>query len=75
VYETRRRQDEIKVAEAYRMAKNDPLANPAAPKAHQRLIMALGTKMVQWGTKLLALSGDLVTAASEKAPIEQIGNS
>jgi hypothetical protein len=53
VIETRRRQDDIKAAEAYNLVKDDPSSHPAL-KAHQRLFMALGAKMVQWGTRLQA---------------------
>ena len=49
--ETRRRQEEIKFAEAYRKAKHDP-NEPPAPKAYQRLFSALGAWMVRWGERL-----------------------
>jgi hypothetical protein len=56
--EKQRRQDEIKTAEAYRMLKSDPAAHPAS-RIHQRLVLALGTKMVQWGTRLQSRYEDL----------------
>lgn len=57
-YETRRRQEEMKIAEDYRKAKHDPLApQPLSLKVYQRLIKAVGTKMVQWGQGLQARDG------------------
>jgi len=52
--EINRRQDEIKFAERYRLAKlamNDPSV-PPAPKFYKRLFSALGAMMVRWGTRL-----------------------
>jgi hypothetical protein len=49
--ETRRRQEQIKFADMYRMAKSDP-DSPPAPKAYQRLFRALGARMVRWGNRL-----------------------
>lgn len=65
--ETRRRQEEIKMAENYRMVKNDPSASPATSQDHPHRFTALVAKMVNWGSKLLAHQGDLV--------ITQDGNS
>lgn len=55
--EKRRRQEEIKFAEMYRLvklAKNDSSA-PCALKGYQRLFLALGAMMVEWGTRLQGL--------------------
>lgn len=54
-------QDDIKIAEQFRLAKAASPTHPAL-KLHQRLFMALGLKMVQWGTRLQAHYKDLSTA-------------
>jgi len=56
--EKRQRQDDIKTAEAYRMLKNGAATRPEL-RVHQRLFLALGTRMVQWGTRLQARYQDL----------------
>lgn len=58
--ETRRHQEDIKAAERYRLVKDAPSGYPG-PKFHQRLFMALGSKMVQWGTRLQSRYKDLYT--------------
>jgi hypothetical protein len=52
--EQQRRQDEIKAAEMYRLAKQakDNLSASPAPNASRRLFSVLGMKMVQWGKRL-----------------------
>jgi hypothetical protein len=52
--EKQRRQDEIKAAEMYRLAKqvkNDPSVSPA-PRPYQHLFSALRIRMVRWGKRL-----------------------
>ncbi len=52
--EKQRRQDEIKAAEMYRLAKqmkNDAFTSPGL-EAYRRLFNYLGVKMVQWGKRL-----------------------
>lgn len=51
--ETYRRQDEIKAAEAYRLAKEVVPEQPDL-KRHQRLLVALGARLINWGFHLLA---------------------
>jgi hypothetical protein len=59
--ETRRREYEIQAAARYNLAKNDPSASPML-KLHQRLFVAMGTKMVQWGTRLQSRYENLYSA-------------
>jgi hypothetical protein len=49
--ETRRRQDEIKFAEAYRKAKHDP-DEPPGPSLRQRFFKSLGSWLVREGKRL-----------------------
>lgn len=60
--ETRRRQQDIKTAEMYRLAKQSPSAH-ASLRVHQRLFLALGSKLVQWGTRLQSRYEDLSTTS------------
>jgi len=55
--ETQRRQEEIKFAEMYRLAKalGDDSSAPYALRWYQRLFLALGARMVAWGTRLQGL--------------------
>lgn len=52
VDETRRRQDEVKFAEAYRLAKEGLPEQPAG-KARQRSFISLGARLIHWGFNLL----------------------
>jgi len=52
VDETRRRQDEVKFAEAYRLAK-EGLPDQLAGKAHRRFFISLGARLIHWGINLL----------------------
>ena len=63
--ETNRRQDEIKAAEAYRLAKDASMIFPATLKFHQRFLTALGSKMVQWGYRLQARYDELFIAPGQ----------
>ena len=51
--ETRRRQEEIRIAEDYRKARHDP-DDPPAPGLGQRIFSALGGMFVRWGKRLQA---------------------
>jgi hypothetical protein len=51
--ETRRRQDEIKFAEAYRLAKEGLPEQPAS-KVRQRFFISLVARLLNWGFNLLA---------------------
>ena len=56
--EIQRRQEEMKDAEMYRLVKlaeNDSSV-PRALKGYQRLLLALGARMVQWGNRLQGTS-------------------
>lgn len=74
LYETRRRQDEIKLAENYRLAKGDRFSPPSKPNTSQRLYTTLGSKMIQWGCKLLARYGNLIITQDEKSLVERLAN-
>jgi len=50
--ETRRRQDEIKFAEAYRLAKAGLPEQPEA-KGRQRSFISLAARLINWGFHLL----------------------
>ena len=50
--ETRRRQNEIKQAEIYRMWKSGSPDTNKSSKKLQRLVIALGVKLVKWGQSL-----------------------
>ena len=52
VDETRRRHDEIKFAEAYRLAKAGLPEQPSS-KVRQRFFISLGARLVNWGYHLL----------------------
>lgn len=70
--ELQRRQDEIKSAEMYRLAKlaeKDPSAPCALPmKGYQRLFLALGVRMVAWGTRLQGLYPVSQTECARELP-------
>ena len=67
--EISRRQDEIKAAKAYRLAKEASKTFPAPLKFYQRFLTILGSKMVQWGYRLQARYDELFIAPGQMTSV------